>query len=84
MKPSILPIRPAAAATPAKPAGWPLLRLGFQPFYLGAAVFAGLAVPLWLVLSLLGAALAWTTAFALYLAVFTPWLLSTRLDGQDG
>ncbi len=50
MKPSILPIRPAAAATPAKPAGWPLLRLGFRPFYLGAAAFAGLAVPLWLAL----------------------------------
>ena len=28
--------------------GWPLLRLGFRPFYLGAAVFAALAVPAWL------------------------------------
>ena len=27
--------------------GWPLLRLGFRPFYLGAAAFAALAVPLW-------------------------------------
>ena len=34
----------------------------------------------WLVL----AATAWATAFALYLWVFTPWLLSTRLDGKDG
>ena len=30
------------------------------------------------------AATAWTLAFALYLWVFTPWLLSTRLDGKDG
>ncbi len=34
----------------------------------------------WLVV----AATAWATAFALYLWVFTPWLLSTRLDGKDG
>lgn len=33
---------PAAA-----PAGLPLLRLGFRPFYLGAALFALLAVPVW-------------------------------------
>lgn len=26
---------------------WPLLRLGFRPFYLGAAAFAALSVPLW-------------------------------------
>ena len=47
--------RPAGApqATPL-PHGWPLLRLGFRPFYLGAAVFALLAVPLWIAL-LLGA-----------------------------
>ena len=34
----------------------------------------------WLVV----AAAAWSTAFALYLWVFTPWLLSSRLDGKDG
>lgn len=28
--------------------GWPLLRLGFRPFYLGAATFALVAIPLWL------------------------------------
>ncbi|WP_088279141.1 NnrS family protein [Ideonella sp. A 288] len=33
---------------------------------------------------LIAAALAWSTAFGLYLWVFTPWLLSTRLDGKDG
>ena len=30
------------------------------------------------------AASAWAIAFALYLWVFTPWLLSSRLDGKDG
>jgi uncharacterized protein involved in response to NO len=34
----------------------------------------------WLVV----AAVAWATAFALYLWVFAPWLLSSRLDGKDG
>lgn len=52
MKPSPLPIHTSAAGQPAVPAGWPVLRLGFRPFYLGAAVFAGLAVPLWLALFL--------------------------------
>lgn len=32
--------------------GWPLLRLGFRPFYLGAAVFAALAVRAWVLLFL--------------------------------
>ena len=52
MKPSPMPIHTSAAGQPALPAGWPVLRLGFRPFYLGAAVFAGLAVPLWLALFL--------------------------------
>ena len=30
--------------------GWPVLRLGFRPFYLGAAAFGMLAVPLWIAL----------------------------------
>ncbi len=34
----------------------------------------------WLVV----AAVAWAAAFALYLWVFTPWLLRSRLDGKDG
>lgn len=29
--------------------GWPLLRLGFRPFYLVAAAFACLAIPIWVV-----------------------------------
>jgi uncharacterized protein involved in response to NO len=30
------------------------------------------------------AATAWSLAFLLYLWVFTPWLMQTRLDGKDG
>ncbi len=56
--PPILAAAPGAgtaAATPAR--GIPLLRLGFRPFYLGAAAFAALSVPLWvaMVLGRLGA-----------------------------
>ena len=44
------PIFPGAAA--AQPAaalqGWPFLRLGFRPFYLGAALLACLSVPYWI------------------------------------
>lgn len=45
-----------SSTTPPAPSsqltGWPLLRLGFRPFYIGAAVFALLAVPLWVLLFL--------------------------------
>jgi uncharacterized protein involved in response to NO len=34
--------------------------------------------------ALIGAALAWSAAFALYLWRFGPWLMAARLDGQDG
>lgn len=34
------------------PRGWPLLRLGFRPFYLGAALYGMLAVPLWIAMLL--------------------------------
>jgi uncharacterized protein involved in response to NO len=37
-----------------------------------------------LMISLAGAALAWAAAFGIYLAIYTPWLLRTRLDGKDG
>jgi uncharacterized protein involved in response to NO len=52
MKPAIPSI---AAATPAQapaPAGYPLLRLGFRPFYLGATLFAAVALPVWVALFL--------------------------------
>lgn len=47
-------------------------------------VFLPLLSPDLLPLSLLGAALAWTVAFTLYLVIYTPWLMRTRLDGRDG
>ena len=46
-----IPVAPAKAA-PAAPRGWPLLRLGFRPFYLGAALLACLAVPAWVLMFL--------------------------------
>jgi uncharacterized protein involved in response to NO len=36
------------------------------------------------VASLVIAAALWSVAFVLYLWVFTPWLMQTRLDGKDG
>lgn len=54
---------------------------------MGAAVLRvllPLVAPQHLVLSLVLAAIAWSVAFGLYLFVFTPWLVSTRLDGKDG
>ena len=52
----VIPVLGATAAAAAQPAprGWPLWRQGFRPFYLGAALFGALAVPLWVAL-LLGA-----------------------------
>lgn len=36
------------APPPAALEGWPLLRLGFRPFYLASALLACIAVPLWI------------------------------------
>jgi len=47
-------------------------------------VLLPLLLPAWTVPALLAAGAAWSTAFALYLWRYTPWLLQTRLDGQDG
>ncbi len=47
-------------------------------------VFLPLVAPELLMLSLVAAATAWSVAFMLYLWVFTPWLIRTRLDGKDG
>jgi uncharacterized protein involved in response to NO len=49
-----------------------------------ARVFLPVLWPQALVLSLVTAAVAWSLAFVLYLFVYTPWLLATRLDGKDG
>jgi uncharacterized protein involved in response to NO len=40
-------IRAASIAASEQPRGLPLLRLGFRPFYLLAALFAATAIPLW-------------------------------------
>ena len=49
-----------------------------------ARVLLPLLAPQHLVIWLVAAALAWGLAFALYLLVFAPWLVATRLDGKDG
>lgn len=43
-----------------------------------------LIAPESLATSLVTAATLWSAAFILYLMVFTPWLMRTRADGQDG
>jgi uncharacterized protein involved in response to NO len=47
-------------------------------------VLLPLAAPHWYAGALVVAALAWSTAFAIYLVLYTPWLVQTRLDGKDG
>lgn len=40
--------------------------------------------PLWYARAIEIAAGLWAVAFAIYLVVYTPWLMQTRLDGKDG
>ena len=47
-------------------------------------VVVPLVLPSLYMASLLGAAIAWSVAFLIYLWIFTPWLMQTRLDGKDG
>ena len=47
-------------------------------------VLLPIVAPQWFVQSLFAAALAWSAAFFIYLVIFAPWLMSTRLDGKDG
>ncbi len=49
-----------------------------------ARVVLPLLAPQQLVLWLVAAAVAWSAAFGIYLVIFAPWLVSTRLDGKDG
>ena len=49
-----------------------------------ARVLLPIVAPQWFVVSLWIAAIAWSLAFLLYLAVYAPWLMRTRLDGKDG
>ena len=60
MKSIALPIFSEARAAAQKPPGWPVLRLGFRPFYIGGALVAALTVPLWLAMFL--GYLAWAPA----------------------
>jgi len=47
-------------------------------------VLLPLVAPALYVFALVTAAMAWSVAFGIYLWVFTPWLVRTRLDGKDG
>jgi uncharacterized protein involved in response to NO len=47
-------------------------------------VLLPLLAPQALLAWLVGAAMAWSAAFGIYLAIFAPWLVRTRLDGKDG
>ncbi|WP_313312990.1 NnrS family protein [Pulveribacter sp.] len=40
--------------------------------------------PQWYAGALHGAACLWAAAFAIYVVIYTPWLMRTRLDGKDG
>ena len=54
---------------------------------MGAAllrVLVPVATPQWYAAALVVAGLAWSLAFAIYLVLYTPWLLQTRADGKDG
>ena len=57
---ALLTIEERAPAGPGKSpfSNLPFLRLGFRPFYLLAAVFAALSVPLWI-----AHYYGWTTSF---------------------
>jgi uncharacterized protein involved in response to NO len=66
-------------ATPAEVLAYVLVAL--------AAVMRVLMPLLWpdlLLVWLIGAAAAWSVAFAIYVFIYVPWLTQTRLDGKDG
>lgn len=52
MKSDTLPIFDPSKSAAQQPRGWPLLRLGFRPFYIGGALLAALIVPLWVAMFL--------------------------------
>ena len=62
MKSIALPIFSEFKAPAQKPPGWPVLRLGFRPFYIGGALVAALTVPLWVAMFL--GALSWQPVVA--------------------
>jgi uncharacterized protein involved in response to NO len=52
MKPNSLPIFSEVNLAAPLPQGWPLLWLGFRPFYIGGALLAAVIVPLWVAIFL--------------------------------
>jgi len=52
MKPNSLPSFSEVNLAAPLPQGWPLLRLGFRPFYIGGALLAAVIVPLWVAIFL--------------------------------
>jgi len=61
-----------------------VLAYGLVMFAAVLRVLLPLLAPNLYVTSLLAAAALWSVAFLMYLWVFTPWLMQTRLDGKDG
>lgn len=49
-----------------------------------ARVLASLVPPQFFAHALTCAAIAWGAAFAIYLVIYSPWLVATRADGKDG
>jgi len=47
-------------------------------------VFLPLLAPALYISALIATATLWSAAFLIYLWIYTPWLMSTRLDGKDG
>ncbi len=70
--------RPIAASGPE------VLAYSLVLFAAATRVLGALMPGAWYATFLLLAASAWSLAFGLYLWKFTPWLMQTRLDGQDG
>ena len=62
MKSMSLPLFTEGKAAAQKLLGWPVLRLGFRPFYIGGALVAALTVPLWVAMFL--GALSWQPVVA--------------------
>lgn len=43
-----------------------------------------IVAPQWVAMGFTLAAVAWSAAFAIYVWIYTPWLMRTRVDGKDG
>ena len=47
-------------------------------------VLLPMLMPAWYAYALMASATAWSTAFLIFLWRYTPWLVTTRIDGKDG